>query len=91
MDPTNRSDEFDDHGQEPVADAVPEQPAPDRETAGRNTGPVRVVQLVAGDYVLTVNPVDGSEIEPCLPGRRPGRPGRLGAAERAELARAAVP
>ncbi|WP_406122041.1 ATP-binding protein [Streptomyces sp. NBC_00989] len=51
----------------------------------------RTVQLVTGDLLLTVNPVDGSEIEVCPPGRRPGRPAKLGAAERAEAARAARP
>lgn len=51
----------------------------------------RTVQLVSGDYLLTVNPVDGSEIEPCPPGERPGRPVKYAAAERVELARAARP
>ncbi|MFJ9039614.1 ATP-binding protein [Streptomyces sp. NPDC102406] len=51
----------------------------------------RTVQLVSGDYLLTVNPVDGSEIEPCPPGERPGRPVKYDATERAELARAAQP
>ncbi|MET8446543.1 ATP-binding protein [Streptomyces sp. NPDC005209] len=51
----------------------------------------RTVQLVSGDYLLTVNPVDGSEIEACPPGERPGRPRKLTAAERAETERAARP
>ncbi|WP_372350226.1 ATP-binding protein [Streptomyces sp. KL116D] len=51
----------------------------------------RTVQLVSGDYLLTVNPVDGSEIEPCPPGERPGRPVKYDATERIELARAARP
>ncbi|WP_425244605.1 ATP-binding protein [Streptomyces citrinus] len=51
----------------------------------------RTVQLVSGDYLLTVNPVDGSEIEPCPPGERPGRPVKYDAAERIEFARAARP
>ncbi|WP_405990779.1 ATP-binding protein [Streptomyces sp. NBC_00986] len=51
----------------------------------------RTVQLVTGDFLLTVNPVDGSEIEACPPGQRPGRPAKFGAAERAEAARAARP
>ncbi|MGW0831844.1 ATP-binding protein [Streptomyces prunicolor] len=51
----------------------------------------RTVQLVTGDLLLTVNPVDGSEIEVCPPGQRPVRPAKLGAAERAETARAAGP
>ncbi|GAA1092435.1 hypothetical protein GCM10009577_12930 [Streptomyces javensis] len=40
--------------------------------------------------MLTVNPVDGSEIEPCPPGERPARPERHGPDERAELRRAAA-
>uniref|UniRef100_UPI0015F0D556 hypothetical protein n=1 Tax=Streptomyces shenzhenensis TaxID=943815 RepID=UPI0015F0D556 len=27
----------------------------------------RVTRLVSGEFLLTVNPVDGSEIEPCPP------------------------
>jgi len=53
--------------------------------------PVRTVQLVAGDFLLTVNPVDGSEIELCPPGERPGRPSRYTADARAEADRAARP
>ncbi|MEU9010506.1 ATP-binding protein [Streptomyces sp. NPDC048479] len=51
----------------------------------------RTVQLVSGDFLLTVNPVDGSEIEPCPPGERPASPARHTAAERTELQRAAQP
>ena len=64
----------------------------------------RTAQLVVGDFLLTVNPVDGSEIEPCPPrgtsrsssgvesgGERPGRPRKRTAAERAETERAARP
>ncbi|MCX2924235.1 ATP-binding protein [Streptomyces sp. NEAU-W12] len=51
----------------------------------------RTVQLVSGDYLLTVNPVDGSEIEPCPPAERPARPVKLTEAERAGTARAAKP
>ncbi|MGW0422151.1 ATP-binding protein [Streptomyces sp. NPDC003015] len=51
----------------------------------------RTAQLVAGDFLLTVNPVDGSEIEACPPGERPGRPEKYGTAERAEVDRAARP
>ncbi len=53
--------------------------------------PARTVQLVSGDFLLTVNPVDGSEIEPCPPAERPDRPGKLTDTERAEAARAAAP
>ncbi len=53
--------------------------------------PARTVQLIAGDLLVTVNPVDGSEIEPCPPGHRPAAPARYSAEERAERARAARP
>ncbi|MFI0237509.1 ATP-binding protein [Streptomyces sp. NPDC016845] len=51
----------------------------------------RTVQLVSGEYLLTVNPVDGSEIEICPPPRRPARPVKYDATERAELVRATRP
>ncbi|WP_326699851.1 ATP-binding protein [Streptomyces sp. NBC_01754] len=51
----------------------------------------RAVQLITGDFLLTVNPVDGSEIEPCPPGERPEAPVRRTAAERAERERATSP
>ncbi|MEO3976520.1 ATP-binding protein [Streptomyces sp. CAU 1734] len=56
----------------------------------------RTARLVSGGYLLTVNPVDGSEIELAPPGGPeeagfPGRPVRRTAAERAEHARAAGP
>ncbi|MGA4875049.1 ATP-binding protein [Streptomyces lydicamycinicus] len=51
----------------------------------------RVVRLVSGPYLVTVNPVDGSEIEPCPPGERPAAPGRLDPEERAAAALAAAP
>ncbi|MEV8530965.1 ATP-binding protein [Streptomyces sp. NPDC051211] len=35
--------------------------------SGPASGPARVVRLTAGDFALTVNPVDGSEIEPRRP------------------------
>ncbi|MDG9704127.1 ATP-binding protein [Streptomyces sp. DH37] len=50
----------------------------------------RAIPLIAGEYLLTVNPVDGSEIEPCPPGKRPGTPRRRTAESRAERERAAV-
>ncbi|WP_326687906.1 MULTISPECIES: ATP-binding protein [unclassified Streptomyces] len=40
-------------------------------------GRARAVQLVADEYLLTVNPVDGSEIEPCPPGEQLDRPVKL--------------
>ncbi|GAA3064846.1 ATP-binding protein [Streptomyces glomeratus] len=51
----------------------------------------RTVQLVTADFLVTVNPVDGSEIEACTPGQRPERPVKRTAAERADKARAAKP
>ncbi|MFI1768104.1 ATP-binding protein [Streptomyces sp. NPDC020800] len=51
----------------------------------------RTARLVSGDFLLTVNPVDGSEIEPCPPHERPGRPPKRSSAERAETERAARP
>ncbi|MFE2277457.1 ATP-binding protein [Streptomyces sp. NPDC059454] len=51
----------------------------------------RTVQLVSGDFLLTVNPVDGSEIEPCPPAERPARPVKLTEAERAGAERTARP
>ncbi|MGW4230455.1 ATP-binding protein [Streptomyces sp. NPDC004980] len=51
----------------------------------------RTVQLISGDFLLTVNPVDGSEIEPCRPGAQPATPVRHTAAERTERERATAP
>ncbi|NUL07045.1 ATP-binding protein [Streptomyces lunaelactis] len=74
------------------------QPRPPRDAAasapdyGQSTPALaRTVQLVSGDFLLTVNPVDGSEIEPCPPGERPAPPARHSAEERTELLRAAQP
>ncbi|MEU6877907.1 ATP-binding protein [Streptomyces sp. NPDC046712] len=52
---------------------------------------VRTARVVSGDLLLTVNPVDGSEIEACPPGEQPAPPRRRTAEERAEAARAAAP
>ncbi|MEU3775931.1 ATP-binding protein [Streptomyces sp. NPDC032472] len=47
------------------------------------SGPVaRIVTLTAGDYTLTVNPVDGSEIAPRRPGTGGTRPAKRDAASR---------
>ncbi|MFJ3163481.1 ATP-binding protein [Streptomyces kanasensis] len=59
--------------------------------AGKGPAPARTAQLVTGDLLLTVNPVDGSEIERCPPGRRPEPPARRTPEERAERDRAAAP
>ncbi|WP_369225511.1 ATP-binding protein [Streptomyces sp. R39] len=55
------------------------------------TAAARVTRLVSGEFLLTVNPVDGSEIEPCPPTERPARPEKRTAAERADYERAARP
>jgi hypothetical protein len=90
MDPNNRGPE--EHGH----DGSTPRPRPPRDPLtpdfGQHTPALaRTVQLVSGDFLLTVNPVDGSEIEVCPPAERPGRPEKLTAAERAELDRAARP
>lgn len=60
---------------------------------GQSASPAlaRTSRLVSGDFLLTVNPIDGSEIEACPPGEQPPPPARHSAAERTELQRAAQP
>ncbi|MFE1024423.1 ATP-binding protein [Streptomyces sp. NPDC058818] len=92
MDPNNRGPE--EHGQD--GDHQAPRPRPPRDPLTTDFGqhapaPARTVQLVSGDFLLTVNPVDGSEIEVCPPAERPARPEKLTAAERAEAERAARP
>ncbi|MEU3221316.1 ATP-binding protein [Streptomyces sp. NPDC006971] len=53
--------------------------------------PARVVRLISGDYLLTVNPIDGSEVELYPPGEQPAPPVRRTAADRAARERAAAP
>ncbi|MGG7571435.1 ATP-binding protein [Streptomyces sirii] len=73
-------------------DTPAEPPAPAFGGAqGGSGGLSRVVRLVSGPYLVTVNPVDGSEIEPCPPGERPAAPGKLDEEERAAADRAAAP
>ncbi|MFF4352699.1 ATP-binding protein [Streptomyces sp. NPDC001530] len=92
MDPNNRGSEeygHDDDGQAPRS-----RPPRDPLTAdlGQHSPALaRTVQLVSGDFLLTVNPVDGSEVENCPPHERPQPPTKFSAAERAELARATQP
>jgi hypothetical protein len=90
MDPNNRGPE--EYGHDGDGDMP--RPRPPRDSLTSDFGQhapalARTVQLVTGDHLLTVNPVDGSEIEACPPGERPGRPEKLTAAERAEADRAA--
>ncbi|MFF0080330.1 ATP-binding protein [Streptomyces canus] len=92
MDPNNRGPE--EYGHDDDGGSPRQRPPRDSLTTdfGQHSPTLaRTVQLVAGDFLLTVNPVDGSEIEACPPGERPGRPERYGAAERAEVDRAARP
>ncbi|MDH6452932.1 hypothetical protein M2155_005340 [Streptomyces sp. SAI-119] len=92
MDPNNRGPE--EYGHDDDGAAPRQRPPRDSLTSdfGQHTPALaRTVQLVTGDFLLTVNPVDGSEIEACPPGERPGRPEKYSAAERAEVDRAARP
>ncbi|MFF9484117.1 ATP-binding protein [Streptomyces sp. NPDC014676] len=92
MDPNNPGPE--EYGHE--GDGPAPRQRPPRESLTSDFGQhapalARTVQLVSGDFLLTVNPVDGSEIEPCPPAERPARPAKLTEAERAEIERAARP
>ncbi|WP_037886616.1 ATP-binding protein [Streptomyces viridochromogenes] len=92
MDPNNRGPE--EYGHD--GDGQPPRQRPPRDPLTPDFGQhspalARTVQLVSGDYLLTVNPVDGSEIEVCPPAERPARPAKLTPAERAEVDRAAKP
>ncbi|MFD6421434.1 ATP-binding protein [Streptomyces sp. NPDC060198] len=69
----------------PSRDALPTELVPQ---AGAKA---RVVRLISGDLLITVNPVDGSEAEPCPPGVRPEAPLRRNDEERATRERAAEP
>ncbi|AIS00574.1 ATP-binding protein [Streptomyces glaucescens] len=92
MDPNNRGPE--DHGHDGAGQAPRQRPPRDPLTPdfGQHApAHARTVQLVSGDYLLTVNPVDGSEIELCPPVERPARPPKLTAAERAGSDRVARP
>ncbi|MFI2737882.1 ATP-binding protein [Streptomyces sp. NPDC018711] len=89
MDPINPGSEeygHDTEGEETRQGRGVPAPAP-AQTPAR----ARVVRLVSGGLLLTVNPVDGSEIEPCPPGREPAAPRPRTPEERAEAARAAAP
>ncbi|MFJ3975474.1 ATP-binding protein [Streptomyces sp. NPDC090021] len=72
----------------PSPACAPASPGP---MAPAPAGPARVVTLTAGDFTLTVNPVDGSEIETLRPGTERGRPARRDAAARAARDAAARP
>ncbi|WP_432101739.1 ATP-binding protein [Streptomyces sp. bgisy091] len=95
MDPTNRGPEEYGHGDDRSGDdggrrrqsRDPLTPDFGHQTPQKS----RTVRLISGDFLLTVNPVDGSEIEPCRPGEQPDAPVRHTAARRVERERAAAP
>ncbi|MFD4000195.1 ATP-binding protein [Streptomyces rubiginosohelvolus] len=95
MDPTHRAP--DEYGQgHDRSGGEPGHRRPSRDSGGADFGPqtpqqVRVVQLTAGDLLLTVNPVDGSEVEAIPPGSGPEAPVRRTPAERADHERAGAP
>lgn len=91
MDPMDRGPEQYGYDQEPGRPPRPPRDALTQDFGQPAPALARTVQLVAGDYLLTVNPVDGSEIEVCPPGEQPARPTRFTPAERAELRRAGRP
>ncbi|MFF9474804.1 ATP-binding protein [Streptomyces roseolus] len=89
MDPIHRGP--DESGHDTAAeDARPAQSTalPDRAAAA--PARARVTRIVSGGLLLTVNPVDGSEIEPCPPGETPPPARRRTPEERAEADRAAA-
>lgn len=95
MDPTHRAPEEYGQGHD-RSGGDPGHRRPSRDSGGADFGAqtpqqVRVVQLTAGDLLLTVNPVDGSEVEACPPGSGPEAPVRRTPAERAEHERAGAP
>ncbi|MEU9090697.1 ATP-binding protein [Streptomyces sp. NPDC048428] len=95
MDPIHRGpEEFGHDGDGFAEEAGRRRPSRDPLTPdfGQQTPQqARIVPLIAGDLLLTVNPVDGSEVEPCPPGEQPAEPVRRTPAERADRDRAAAP
>ncbi|MEU7722648.1 ATP-binding protein [Streptomyces tibetensis] len=92
MDPDNQGpEEYGHDGDGPAPRQRPPRESLTPDFAQHAPALARTVQLVTGDFLLTVNPVDGSEIEACPPTERPARPVKLTAAERAEAERAARP
>lgn len=87
MDPIHRGSE--EHGQ--AASRRPPRESLTSDFGHSTPALARTAHVVTGDLLLTVNPVDGSEIEPCPPVERPARPRKRTAAERAEAERAARP
>ncbi|UUU24959.1 ATP-binding protein [Streptomyces sp. DSM 40750] len=91
MDPNNRGPEEYGHDDGQAQSKRSPRDALTQDFAQHAPSLARTVQLVSGDYLLTVNPVDGSEIENCPPGELPGPPVKHQSAERAEIDRAARP
>ncbi|MFD7129949.1 ATP-binding protein [Streptomyces sp. NPDC059894] len=103
MDPTHRgADEYGHDGGTSPSNAfdtgggLTSRPRPARDPLTSDLGQhapglARTARLVSGDHLLTVNPVDGSEIESCPPTERPRRPARRTPEARAEADRAARP
>ncbi|MBQ0865176.1 ATP-binding protein [Streptomyces sp. RK75] len=58
------------------------EPADGQPGSGTGGESARAVRLVADRYLVTVNPVDGSEIEPCPPGEQRGTPAKLAPQDR---------
>ncbi|MDH6224935.1 ATP-binding protein [Streptomyces sp. MJP52] len=91
MDPNSRGPEEHGHG----GSGRPPRPRASRDPLtpdfGQHTPAVaRTTEVFTDDLLLTVNPVDGSEIELCPPERTPERPAKLTAGQRAEADRAAA-
>ncbi|MFG2560211.1 ATP-binding protein [Streptomyces sp. NPDC048496] len=95
MDPIHRGPEDfgqdnDGHGEESGRRTQPRAPLTS-DFGQQSMQQARVVQVVSGDLLLTVNPVDGSEVELRPPGQQPPVPVRRNAAERTDRERAAAP
>ncbi|WP_069170664.1 ATP-binding protein [Streptomyces griseus] len=95
MDPTNREPEEygreDDRSEDATEPRRQSREALTPDFGHQAAQQSRTVRLTSGSFLLTVNPVDGSEIEPCRPGEQPPTPVRRTAAQRAERERAAAP
>ncbi|HSX99745.1 MAG TPA: ATP-binding protein, partial [Streptomyces sp.] len=85
MDPNNRGPEEYGHDDGQAQSKRPPRDPLTQDFDRHAPALARTVQLVSGDFLLTVNPVDGSEIENCPPGELPGRPVKHAPADRAAL------
>ncbi|MDW8805964.1 ATP-binding protein, partial [Streptomyces scabiei] len=88
MDPNSRGSEEYGHDDAQAQSRRPPRDALTQDFDRHAPALARTVRLVSGDLLLTVNPVDGSEIESCPPGELPGRPAKHTSDERAALDRA---